>query len=551
MSLAYREVVCAKEVTFKWICEHAGEILQEQPQWGRGLSGIPACLSQFKDAGHALADRTVGTLGRQQGQTGTQTLVAGTIFKVRDVTEDGRPLWTEDGVASRASPYRGLDAGGKYGYQLQRFRIELCDGDVTSLLPAYKVCVPPITIDFGEEKDRNPKRDADRLKSSIERLPATLSNLLTLELSKLQDALPLMQHEMQDNPQGGVVQSVQQATDIVNTCAELVIKQQLETATDMQHLERLQEAVYTAQKMGLTGAYLDEATQELNDMTANSIENLTLARSQFKKLYSPDSEARKKAESGMPKNSDSVFKILKSSFMKRAGKSWTQQEVDTFFDGLRSEVYATQPNPDPVQLVVYLWTSFKPLLQDREFCFWFNDMLRADDTAAIEEMMPIILLLNKQLVTRLQSDKHVHWPRDARGAPIRCSHRGCGMPEERWVFFKAGRKFRVAGGLASSLAERTSYNFARRSRIPTKALFEIRFSRYVEHPSACEHVSLILESLAAGEAEFLFAPYSKFQVLTAMEQPYSSTLGGRYIHVVIEAYVDNQGDEHLPCVAWL
>merc|ERR1719414_2670572 len=95
-------------------------------------------------------------------------------------------------------------------------------------------------------------------------------------------------------------------------------------------------------------------------------------------------------------------------------RRWSDAQIDAFFDGLRQEVATACPEgPDAVQLAIYLWTSFQPVLDGRELCFQLSDVMRTDDKNVLGELLPYILLQNYYLGNRNKHDKDAIWPKDS------------------------------------------------------------------------------------------------------------------------------------------
>merc|ERR1712007_390661 len=159
--------------------------------------------------------------------------------------------------------------------------------------------------------------------------------------------------------------------------------------------------------------------------------------------------------------------------------------------------------------------------------------------------------MNSTLVTRGDPARNACWPRIL-GQPVRESFRGTGIPESRLCWFKElGRKFRVPFNVASGLEKTTAIFFAMRSvssdQTKVPVIFRIGFSRYVETPAGCLHVSLMKKSVEPSELEFLFSAHSVFTI-TNFEGCRGGDLPGEWVLVELEASEDNRVDEHLPLV---
>ena len=141
---------------------------------------------------------------------------------------------------------------------------------------------------------------------------------------------------------------------------------------------------------------------------------------------------------------------------------------------------------------------------------------------------------------------------------VTCVATGGGLPTEHQAFFQAGCKYRAPGFVATSFSRDVAYSFSQRAhdeRGQPAVLWVIsvhpdgrRNPRY-----ACKHVNLVRKSHVAGEAEYLFAPYSVFTV----QRVEWSVLGAGGAtadqpHIVhLEAAVDNLKEpEDLPVAPW-
>merc|ERR1712150_147042 len=110
----------------------------------------------------------------------------------------------------------------------------------------------------------------------------------------------------------------------------------------------------------------------------------TLASSRFKRVYSPHSPERARAEQACKTmTTTQLLATLKSGLKARGKKSWTDAEVHAFVDGLGTEVnnfiaFWGKPSPTAAAFAVYIWTSLESALKGREFCFWLCTILRED-----------------------------------------------------------------------------------------------------------------------------------------------------------------------------
>jgi len=347
---------------------------------------------------------------------------------------------------------------------------------------------------------------------------------------------------------------------VTDQVAKPFVDRQLSDAMVSQELSALKKAVDFAECLTLqfTSSTLNDAEEELQSLKSNILESLTLLHSNYRAIYSEGSAVRMDFDEN--KSSWTVSKLsakIKAALIaqrKAAHKSWTDSCLDEFITRMQhhiAEFVRTEglEPPDIAQWAIYAWTSAEPLLDNREFCSHFNEIIRTDDPDALKHLMPYVFSINRHLVTRHDVNRNAKWPRDEAGKPVRQSFRGCGIPRIRWKFFRVGRKLRVPGGFATSLKQRTARKFASYASVTDKVLIEVRFNRHCPDPAACMHIAFIEVSMVPGESEFLFTPFSKFEVIEAAEKPDHDL--GNCLFLVLEAAIDNVGDELLPVVEWI
>merc|ERR1719277_2116250 len=92
-----------------------------------------------------------------------------------------------------------------------------------------------------------------------------------------------------------------EATNKMNACAKFFLQRRVETAIDRQIVGELERAIAFARDFNLPApSIIDDAVREMQAIEANCIKDLTLATSNFKRLYAPDSDMRRQAEANLP-----------------------------------------------------------------------------------------------------------------------------------------------------------------------------------------------------------------------------------------------------------
>ena len=129
--------------------------------------------------------------------------------------------------------------------------------------------------------------------------------------------------------------------------------------------------------------------------------------------------------------------------------------------------------------------------------------------------------------------------------------RGGGVNNDFQDFFVAGKYYRCPGFLATSFEKSVASTFLTMKKadgIPTAlwmVLLDARGTHAAEY--RCMHASYVLKSHLDNEKEFLFSPYSVFQVV-AME--WSPKIGEHHA-IVLRAAIDNRKHpEDLPLAPW-
>ncbi|CAF4853283.1 unnamed protein product, partial [Rotaria socialis] len=141
---------------------------------------------------------------------------------------------------------------------------------------------------------------------------------------------------------------------------------------------------------------------------------------------------------------------------------------------------------DPAHNVLRAYSSNEKF-GSTEFYSYVNKLLHDDKDAKVKNLMPFIRRATWQI------NKH---------GPIECTtvYRGMTLDEKRRSYFTPGRIFRFPGFTSTSLSKHMARNYG-------NTLFEIRI------PPRCQQVKDISNfSCYKNEQEWLFSPYSRFQV---------------------------------------
>ncbi len=87
-------------------------------------------------------------------------------------------------------------------------------------------------------------------------------------------------------------------------------------------------------------------------------------------------------------------------------------------------------------------------------------------------------------------------------------------------FYQPGRKYRAPGFVATSFTDDVARSFAQRAResgLPAVLWVVHMHPEGRRNPKyACKHVNLVRKTHVAGEAEYLFSPYSVFTVRSVL-----------------------------------
>ncbi len=124
-------------------------------------------------------------------------------------------------------------------------------------------------------------------------------------------------------------------------------------------------------------------------------------------------------------------------------------------------------------------------------------------------------------------------------------------------FYQPGRKYRAPGFVATSFTDDVARSFAQRAR--ESGLPAVLWVVHM-HPEgrrspkyACKHVNLVRKTHVAGEAEYLFSPYSVFTVRSVRWSALgaAAATADQPHEVHLDAAVDNALEpEDLPLAPW-
>eukprot|EP00668_Euglena_longa_P029577 GGOE01036932.1.p1 GENE.GGOE01036932.1~~GGOE01036932.1.p1 ORF type:complete len:650 (+),score=124.20 GGOE01036932.1:36-1952(+) len=184
-----------------------------------------------------------------------------------------------------------------------------------------------------------------------------------------------------------------------------------------------------------------------------------------------------------------------------------------------------------------IWTSPKRM-EDREFCFILNDVIRQD----LDKLMPCAATISRAINLLLVNVRLT-------GGVCGVVYRGGGLPDEHRGFYVPSRTYRVPMFLATSVDRNTSVQqFCRRAGLQQR-LPPVLWVVHLDQQVGCMHVNHIKRSECEGEEEYLFSPYSVFTVqeVTWKEKP--TWQDPHVVHLLAAA--DNRlAPETLPLAPW-
>eukprot|EP00667_Euglena_gracilis_P004268 EG_transcript_4291 len=184
-----------------------------------------------------------------------------------------------------------------------------------------------------------------------------------------------------------------------------------------------------------------------------------------------------------------------------------------------------------------IWTSPKRM-QDREFCFILNEVIRND----IEKLMPYVATITRAINLLLVNAR-------LSGGICGVVYRGGGLPNEHRDFFAPQQTYRVPMFLATSVDRNTSIQqFCRRAALQQR-LPPVLWVVHLDQKLGCKHVNHLKRSECEGEEEYLFSPYSVFTVQEVAWKAKPTWQDPHVVHLLAAA--DNRlAPETLPLAPW-
>lgn len=188
-----------------------------------------------------------------------------------------------------------------------------------------------------------------------------------------------------------------------------------------------------------------------------------------------------------------------------------------------------------------LWTSTKQLGR-KEFPVILNEIIRSDSEILLPEATLLVRGINSLCPLRNLDDKRrITWPED------RVVYRGSGIPIEILSFFVPEKRYRCPFFLSCS----NSVSFTKKiycSRAENRNLPPVLWIIHID-PKHCTHVNFIDQTSSFGEQEFLFPPYSAFEVLSVDLQQKPTSVDPIIVHIKAESDSPTTPLE-LPLCSW-
>jgi hypothetical protein len=145
-----------------------------------------------------------------------------------------------------------------------------------------------------------------------------------------------------------------------------------------------------------------------------------------------------------------------------------------------------------------------PEAHAKEFSSMINFLLREDK--ASEAVATFVCIINEVLVQRRRDPLASIRP----SPPDGLVYRGGGMEKKYLSFFTQGKKYRVPGFLATSFDKNIAKTFWERA-VMYQGVHAVLWT--IKVTAACMHVNYVKNTHVANEQEYLFTPYSPFQVI--------------------------------------
>ena len=276
----------------------------------------------------------------------------------------------------------------------------------------------------------------------------------------------------------------------------------------------------------------------------------TFANSNFKRFYVPSKAPI--FQHDLLHSVNTVIKLYARRLNPTLDQETINQGVNEFMEKMQHDAFsdndALENNVNAVG--EYLWTSAKKhkILNYMELCSILNAVIRDDIEEEIQAAVIVFRCINSGRVTReraLSIDEQ-SYPSDGE------TWRGGGFREEHRKFFRSikGKKFRVPGFLATSNQQSVAAAFVHKYNTDhPAAMWRVKFDkRGKKKPQyRVQHMSLVSNTLVAGEYEYLFAPYSVF---TLVSVKWSDKLRKPHQFTILAAPDNREEDENLPLAPW-
>jgi hypothetical protein len=196
--------------------------------------------------------------------------------------------------------------------------------------------------------------------------------------------------------------------------------------------------------------------------------------------------------------------------------------------------------------LIRLWTSGismhgGPWVR-KEFCSIINSVIRKDRADAVFHAGPFTRAINKLVVTRGRADcfpaEGVLW-------------RGGTLPSEHRAFFAPGVKYRVPAFMATSVEKDVANRFVLLAEADggdcVRWRVELDERGETDVSWRCKHAAYVTRShYGPDEAEFLFPPYSAFEVIAVKWS--NQAKDARYPHEITVRFVGPLQIWHFFCV---
>lgn len=137
----------------------------------------------------------------------------------------------------------------------------------------------------------------------------------------------------------------------------------------------------------------------------------------------------------------------------------------------------------------------------------------------------------------------VSWPPDMQ------TYRGGGLPNVHRLFFTVGKRYRAPMYLATSFDVGKAHEFAEgaQSRGEPPIVWTFKLDPVLK----CNHANLIeRKTLVQGEQEFLYAPYSVFEVVAVEWKAQSSWTAPHRVTLNVAPDNTEPADNDLPLAPW-